>query len=124
MKRDIDLLRSLLLAIEGCDGPTNVVDLHASAADFPTLAAHAALLVEAGLIEAEVAHADGVVAPIYVNVHRLTWRGHEFLDNARNPETWAKARAFVADSAGTTSFEILAELLANTALVALGLRTR
>jgi hypothetical protein len=117
--RDMELLRHMLLAIEATPLPANLVNLTFEGYDFPTLAAHAELLVEAGLVEAEVAHGDGSAAPIYVDLHRITWQGYEFLDDARNPASWERVRALIAANTGTTSFAIIAELLKAAARSAL-----
>ena len=117
--RDIELLRRMLLVIEATPLPANLVGLPFEGHDFPTLAAHAELLVEAGFLEAEIAHADGTATPIYANLQRITWSGYEFLDDARNEGAWERVRTLVASATGTTSVAILTEMLKAAARSAL-----
>lgn len=42
--------------------------------------------------------------------YSLTWQGHEFLDQSRNPEHWERAKS-VARTSGTWSFSVIAEIL-------------
>ena len=119
MTRDTELLRRMLLVIEAAPLPANLVGLPFEGHDFPTLAAHAELLIEAGFLQAEIAHADGTATPIYVNLHRITWLGFEFLDDARNEATWERVRTLVANTTGTTSVAILTEMLKAAARSAL-----
>jgi hypothetical protein len=42
---------------------------------------------------------------------RLTWPGHEFLDAARKPSHWQKAKTIVMEKSGGLSFEMLKQVL-------------
>jgi hypothetical protein len=105
MKRDMDLIRQLLLDIEG-DRPCIPKD----GFDEDTVAKHFELLVEAGLIKGTV-HENDQQGVYRVDVDRLTWQGYEFLDSARNEEMWDKARTVAAKSTGSISFEVLKTVL-------------
>ena len=74
------------------------------------VAGHAAILVDAGLVEGAVACGSSG-KPIASEIIRLTWAGHEFLDNARNDTIWNKAMATVKAKSLSVSFEILTALL-------------
>jgi DNA-binding transcriptional ArsR family regulator len=99
MKRDMDLIRDLLLKIEGGQRAfealsSNVaemlrVPLKAPMTDDEAdrLSGHLDLLEEAGFIEIETQGGGGLY-----HVRRLTWRGHEYLDTVRDPETWKKTK--------------------------------
>lgn len=52
---------------------------------------------------------------------RLSWEGHEFLDAARDPSRWAKAIKKSKEAAGTLSFEVLKQLLAQLMRESVGL---
>lgn len=110
MVRELDLIRHILLSIENQPGPFNLIDTDIAGADFATLANHLELLVEAGLVKAELSHSDGG-EPIYVRVHRLTWTGHEFVALAKHPQLWDQALGIVAHQGAPINFELLAELL-------------
>jgi hypothetical protein len=46
-----------------------------------------------------------------VNIQRLTWEGHEFLDSARNKEAWKHANEVAKKNGGVLSFEVLKTVL-------------
>lgn len=50
---------------------------------------------------------------------RLTWAGHEFLDNARNDKIWRGVLSKIKSAALTVSFDVLAELLKSGAMSAI-----
>jgi len=114
VKRDWDLIREILLAIEArCDGGAiNQAELDITAAGAQAVSYHLALLHEAGLIDAiDVGSHDGDD----FLVRRLTWDGHEFLDAARDETTWKQAKAVVAQKTGSLSFGVLKALLVKLA---------
>ena len=78
----------------------------------------------AALVVAAVALSSGVAkllngrvyydlsgGPGSAHVQRLTWAGHEFLDNARNDRVWNKVTSTIKNAATTASFEVLVEML-------------
>lgn len=102
MKRDIDLIRSLLKEIEatpaGGDWEPGTYEGH----DGESVLEHMRLLVDADYITGEVdCLVDGT--GYYCGI-RLTWNGHEFLSATKNPAIWAKAREKLMDS--TVSFTV------------------
>ena len=115
MKRDMDLVRLLLLDVEGEEKP----DLTAYTAEQRTY--HMTLLIEAGLVDGAVAR-DRQGRPMDVHAIKLTWEGHELLDNARNNAIWRKTIETVKSVGGTVSLEILKDMLVKTARECLGLK--
>ena len=85
MKRDMNLIRLLLLETEGEDPKP---DLSAYTEDQRIY--HSALLIEAELVHG-VIRTDEIGQPNGTVRLRLTWAGHEFLDAARNDTVWQKA---------------------------------
>lgn len=64
-------------------------------------------LEEAGFIEAHIMEADqGIYA---INVYRLTYSGHEFIDVLKSDTVWEKLKSTIA-SIGSVSLPILQEL--------------
>lgn len=100
MKRDMDLLRSLLLKVEEQPpfGPFSTPEVPGYSED--ELYYHAKLAEDAGFIEADFMM-EGFV------VRRLTYAGHEFLDAAREDKLWNKAKQTVLSNAGTITVEAL-----------------
>lgn len=89
MKRDMDLVRQILLEVEKQPDPRQPADLKIEGYDEGTIYYHVMLLSEAGLVEAiDFSHMTAVVW----RPQRLTWVGHEFLDDIRDPEIWRRTK--------------------------------
>jgi Hypothetical protein (DUF2513) len=89
MKRDMDLIRSILLDVES-DGKLGVPHGHTD----EEIADHAQQLKEEGWVEAEIAR-NGQGIPCQATIIRLTSKGHDFVDATRNPSFWLKTKAYV-----------------------------
>ena len=106
MKRDMNLVRELLFLAEADGDDTELCEKYGR----EVVAGHTAILLDAGLVDGAVARgSDG--KPIASDIIRLTWVGHEFLDNARNDTIWRKATSLIKDKAISVSFDVLASLL-------------
>jgi hypothetical protein len=113
MKRDMDLVRLMLLRTE-----SNHVDEEVAAKyhaecekyDAPVRAHHIAIMIEAGLVVGHVTP-DQNGFPSKGFILRLTWQGHEFLDAARDDTTWKKVRDKVIKPTASFTFGILVEAL-------------
>jgi hypothetical protein len=115
MKRDMDLIRELLLRIEAGEDsfkpqpretsrPETREEAWAALEEAEEkLREHLKLLQERGLIEA-VHYLDGEVL-----VDRLTWEGHDFLESVRDPEIWRKTKSGV-QRVGNASIEFVWEI--------------
>jgi hypothetical protein len=99
MKRDMELIRTILLRVEEdpkFDGSFQGVDaISLRITDQPEAEVRyqLVLLVEAGFLIGNVKLANTnlpVFGPIVVA--RLTWQGHEFLDDIRDPQIWGKTK--------------------------------
>lgn len=119
MKRDIELIRKMLLEIESHD---NVFMPSDDPADYQLIGHHLLLLQEGGLIAGiePIERPSGEML-VQVKTHpRLTWAGHEFLDIARNDKLWGEATQKIGGELGTVSFAVLIQLLAHRAKGYLG----
>ena len=99
MKRDMDMVRDLLLQIEGLEQPIVVDEQTGNSAE---VVYHVRMLIQAGMIEGT---ASGLAA-----VHGLTWAGHDFLDSIRDDSVWAKAKEIVKESVKSAPAEFMKEL--------------
>ena len=104
MKRDMELIRLLLLDVEGETKP----DLSAYTPEQITY--HTALIVESELAHGGVAE-DGQGYLMVAKATWLTWKGHEFLDAARNETIWKKAISKIKDAGASLPLTILQEVL-------------
>jgi hypothetical protein len=115
MKRDMDLIRLLLLQ---CEGEEPKPDLSSYTEEQQVY--HAALLVEAALIHGAVLK-DGEGHLVGAAMVRLTWAGHEFLDAARNETIWRKAGERIKKAGVQVTVAVLEELLKKLLKEPLGL---
>ena len=109
MRRDPDLERQILLAIEAYDGESRPGYADLSGLDAPRLQVNyqVRLLAEAGLIsatEAETLTDRFAMLPI-----RLTMAGHEYLDTIRDEEVWRRTKEG-ARAIGSFSLDALGAL--------------
>ena len=107
MKRDMELVRDILLAIEASNtSPLDRVPLQSPGHSEEEISYHVELLARAGLIDANDASSfDGHCW----YAKSLTWNGHEFLDAVRDPEVWRRTKEG-ASKAGNASIEFIWEL--------------
>jgi hypothetical protein len=119
MKRDMDLMRDLLLEIEANDAVATPPP-----EDIETVGHHLILLTEAGLIAGlTIEHSsDGRVMWYFKTVPRLTWEGHEFVDAARSNVVWNEARASISSKVDSVSLALLKQMLNELAAQQLGLK--
>ena len=108
MKRDLDLIREILLYVEkNCDGQNapnfRESDLYKSNG-VNVIFEHVTLAIERGLLEADH-YSNGW------HLKRLTWDGHDFLANASVPEVWGTAKKI----AGGLAFGVFCNVLAKVA---------
>lgn len=112
MRRDMDLIRELMLKLEAMDcGPNSVYlfkpgdeDLAVDGFTDEEVSYHLALITEAGLIE----HRGSRVMNGFM-FSRLSWAGHDFVDSVRSPEVWAKTKKGV-EAAGGFTVDLLKDL--------------
>ncbi|MCB1473388.1 MAG: DUF2513 domain-containing protein [Rhodobiaceae bacterium] len=105
MRRDMDLVRTILMAIEKSrdDEPASI-RLPVRAYDDLHLSYHVRLLKEAGYIHAIENHRmDGIAW----TPHSLTWQGHDFLDAVRDDAIWADVKQAAITPEGDAPAEIL-----------------
>lgn len=101
MKRDLELLRQLLIEVEQLPGKDwTEITIPGHTGD--EIVYHAHLAADQGLLEAKFAPRD-----MFVLFKRLTYDGHEFLDAARSDTVWAKAKEHVLQTTGTLTIEAL-----------------
>jgi len=110
MERDLDLVRILLLEIERGTSPSGLHEApKAEGYEDVKVLYHLVIMQQAGLIEAAIHIDRGAL----VGAHsiRLTWNGHEFLDAARQPSRWNKARRIMKEKGVEIGFDMLKEVL-------------
>ena len=117
MKRDMDMIRELLLKIEAAETADSALTLSAKDSERRAeVVYNLVLMYEAGLIHAALATVGTFgPRPQDVRPYCLTWQGHEYLDTIRDEAVWRKTKA-AAKQAGGYSLNVLATVA--TAIVA------
>ena len=106
MKRDWDLVRKILLAVEKLgDTRSHVDNEDVAGADPETVSYHINLLIEAGLIKGFCN--QGLDGPLQCAASSLTWDGHEFLDKVRSPGVWNKVKTVAREKGISLSFDVI-----------------
>lgn len=109
MKRDLDLIKAILEHFEAKDDWKHEKDLEIEGYDIKLVSYHLQIMFEAGLINAEAITSE--TGRIYDLVpFRLTWQGHEFLDNIRDKSRWKRIKQIVTDKGGSFSIELIKSL--------------
>ena len=94
MKRDMELCRKVLFAIEEQYVDTAIYGLNIEGYTIEQVAYHCKILYDAGLIsDYEAEFADNQIW--YFAVGPLTWDGHEFLDKIREDTIWNKTKDII-----------------------------
>ena len=106
MKRDLDLIRSILLAMEvhehGYYDRTPVIDGYTD----EQVGYHVYLMEQAGLITATAITAAQLRSPSAIP-RSLTAFGHDFLDSMKDETVWNKAKATVLTPLPGVALDVL-----------------
>lgn len=113
MKRDMDLVREVLLKLEALPmRPGSMVVISGydeeMAIDGHTPEAveyHMTMLRNAGFLDSPGAQPAGNG----ITFRSLTWEGHDFLDTVRDPEVWKRTKAGASKIGGWT-FEVIKQV--------------
>ena len=108
MKRDMDIVRRILFAVEETNG-VDLREIKVEKIDESIVGYHLVIMIEAGLIEGSYQSIDGYGCP-HVLVSRLTWKGHDFLDACRDETRWKGAKDIISKVSGVT-FDVLKNVL-------------
>jgi hypothetical protein len=120
MKRDLELIRKMVLAIEAAPSGYAPDDLKFDGYTDAQVGYHAHLLIDAGLAKGEDVSELGSESPEGF-ISSLTWDGHEFADAARDETRWRKAMGVVQEKGGTVTIGALTQLLVSLMKSTLGL---
>ena len=117
MKRDWELIRKILIKLEDLGSTTSVLNpSDIEGYDQELVSYHIKLLIEAGLIEGKCT--KSLSAPLHCVAFRLTWDGHELLDQIRNRSVWNRIVEMARERGLDLSFEVV-KVAAKTAITQL-----
>ena len=108
MKRDLDLIRQILLEVEKKEKPIGWIDIQVKGYSNEQVAYHVKLLAVEGYMNAKdlSTKTEFDYKPI-----RLTLRGHDFLNAARDDTVWNQVKETVGNKIVSTSLEVLKSIL-------------
>jgi hypothetical protein len=120
MKRDMELVRAILLAME--EHPHGFAPHKFTVADYDQdVIGHHIWLMEQGLlVTAHVVTSHGDKSPIAIP-GSITWKGHDFLDTIRSETVWAKVKTQLKDRGISLPFALIQELAIKIASAHVGL---
>lgn len=107
MRRDLDLVRSILIYVEKAEDEVDAEDLVTDSWPFETVAYHIRLMAHHGLVDLSDDTRDMNGETLSLTVSGLTWDGQDYLDAIRDPKVWAKVKKTVKEAIGSTTFEVV-----------------
>jgi len=119
MKRNMDLIRKILMVLNEHEHGYAPDELNIEGFSEDEIGYHCLILGEAGLLEVSDSSCFDSESPTADPV-RLTWDGHEFIENAKNENVWSQAKEVVG-KVGEASFSVWTGVLSNIVLRNLGL---
>ena len=114
MKRDMDLVRSILIAAEKSDGPLDVLKLCESGISSRDAAFQVELMEAHGLIEATCKYSFEHM-PTIVKVKNLTWEGYDYLDAIRSDSVWQRSKTAIKEAVGDAPLSVIKEVCSELA---------
>ncbi|HQR09347.1 MAG TPA: DUF2513 domain-containing protein [Gemmatales bacterium] len=120
MKRDMDLIRKLLLQLEG-DSNTKQQDKDVSSYNPLTVNYHKYLIIDAKLASGTTYMTTGSGGVMEGMMTHLTWEGHDFIDSIRNDSLWMKVKDNVKKGVTTVSMETLKQVVSYVAKQMMGM---
>lgn len=118
MKRDMDLVRYILMEVEGAEDNVHVRDLVTESWSFELICYHLEMLVAHGLVDGHVfrngvGHASDGVA------RALTWDGCDYLDAIRSDTVWAKTKRVIKEAAVSVTLSVIKDAASLVAMQAI-----
>ncbi len=109
MKRDVDLVRKILMACTDHEHGHAPRDLAIEGYSEEQIGYHVYLMMQAGLVDGADVTTMGSSSPEAV-LNSITWAGHEFLEASRDERLWSKAKK-AAGSTGGLVLDVLKSVL-------------
>ncbi|WP_180760426.1 DUF2513 domain-containing protein [Vibrio parahaemolyticus] len=114
MKRDMDLARKLMLEVES--HPSHIESIKFPNYSQEEVYYHVALLIDAGLLKGDyMMLKNASMAPAKIYIEKLTWEGHEFLDDTRKENVWEVIKADFRDDSLATIKAVAKDLASGLA---------
>ncbi len=106
MKRDMDLIRKILLEVENAEYDLDISRFSYLSENKDVINYHLEILIEHGLLKGFL-HREFSGHIIGGTIEGLTWEGQDFLEVVRDEGVWMRAKQTISKTVGTTSFDVL-----------------
>lgn len=108
MRRDLDLIRRILITIEESERGYGNISVLAKkmGEDFNKVCFHIQLLVENGYMNGEATYFSGNPQVIYY-MHGITFAGYDYLDSIRNDTIWERTKEKLQTFGSAASLEVV-----------------
>ena len=114
MRLDPDLIKKILSVLEETevDAPNAYLDSLNKIEGYSEdqVIYHVRQLISGGYIDGEVIDSIGRQGS-GLFIRRLSWEGHQFVENSRNDSLWKRSKEIVLSKVGGVSIDVLAETL-------------
>jgi hypothetical protein len=119
MKRDMDLVRDILLKAESIPAGPPILYRVGEVEDL-VLLHHLEMLIEAGLLRGKISRSQGSRGDV-IGISGLTWEGHEWIETVRSDRVWDETKATLAANDGALTYELAKAVAMRIQRVRLGL---
>ena len=106
----MDLCRKILLSVEARESTITPVEVELEGYTAGQIGYHSKLLVDQGLLEGLDFSAGEASAHTY-GLRCLTYKGHDFLETARDDTRWRKAKAVIAEEGLPVTLDVMKSVL-------------
>lgn len=109
MRRDMDLIRDILIAAADAEGDLDCRCLVSPERGAAAIAYNVSLMQGAGLVDASVSYAAGAHGrqPVSIVVRGLTWEGCDYLDSISSDFIWERVKRAVGETVGDTALSVV-----------------
>lgn len=104
MKRDMELIRKILINVQNGDFFDGVEGFDEDAVNY-----HKALLIERGLLEGKPIYSmtgeKAVDIPSQVMIKKITWEGHDLIDYIQDEKKWEQIKDYLSRAGKNLNIE-------------------
>jgi len=112
MKRDMNLIRELLLQLEESQGEIKVSNLQVAGYSDKEIAYNAYIMIEGGLAQGSTFTLMEDGRPVAVTLTNLTSAGHDFSDSIKNDTVWNNTLNYLKEKGGNIPFTLIPPIAA------------
>lgn len=124
MKRELDLIRAILLKVEALPVGDSLQSIEVDGYSEDVIAEHVWLLEKSGYLEARIFTERNWQGNEQVKgylITRLLNEGHDFIADAKNDSVWQKATAVIREKSEDVSLAVVKAVVAKMMLQQFGL---